>query len=835
MTFAEVAVNVPPVRGTFHYHLPPDLEGRLLPGHLVTAPFGHQRVQGVVLSLLTEAEVPETRPVEALVDSAPVLTAAQLALGRWLAAETRTPLIDCLTLMLPPGLSQQADSLYAVADPAAAGDDPSQGRLLHLLMQRGPLRGRQIQHALPRAAWRRAAEALVRRGALSRTPVLEAPRIQPRQVRTAALAGDPIAPLPDSSALGRPGSPAARRRSAVLTMLAREPGPVEVSWIYAETGAGLPDLRFLEARDRVVLGAQEVWRDPLADVDFVPADPPSLTRDQAAVWEAVQGALEQAADGADVPPHLLHGVTGSGKTEIYLRAVADCLAGGRQAIILVPEIALTPQTVRRFLARFPGQVGLLHSQLTPGQRYDTWRRARAGRLGVVVGPRSALFVPLPRIGLIVLDEAHDDSYKEQGQAPRYDARPAAAAYARILGALCLLGTATPDVVTAYQAAQGKVRRLVMPQRILGHRTRVAQQSARFGVASRYVPAGGEAEVIDLPPVRIIDLRQELRSGNASLFSRALQQALAETLAAKQQAILFLNRRGSATYVFCRDCGAALRCPRCETPLTFHGTQEELQCHHCGYRRKMPRTCPTCGSPRIKQFGAGTQRVEAEVQRLFPTARTLRWDWDATRAVGAHDVLLAHFANHRADVLVGTQMIAKGLDLPLVTLVGVVSADTGLNLPDFRAGERTFQVLTQVAGRAGRGLLGGRVILQTFQPDHYVLRAAAGHDYQAFYAAEIQYRRELGYPPFRRLARLVFRHPRREQAQHEAARLAGALRAQIARQEMRVDLIGPAPCFYARARGLYRWQIVIRAADPVALVPDSLPEGWSLDVDPVTLL
>jgi len=835
VTFAEIAVNVPPVRGTFHYHLPPDLEGRLLPGHLVTVPFGRQRVQGVVLRLLSLADVPETRPVEGLVDSAPVLTAAQLDLGRWLAAETHTPLIDCLTLMLPPGLSQQADSLYAITDPTAACDDPSQSRLLRLLTQRGPLHGRQIQHALPRAAWRRSAEALVRRGVLSRTPVLEAPSVQPRQVHTAALAGDPGAPRPPGGALGRPGSPTSPRRAAILAMLAREPGPVEVSWIYAETGAGLADLRFLEARGLVVLSAREVWRDPLADVDFVPAEAPTLTRDQAAVWEAVRQALEQAGAGAPPLPHLLHGVTGSGKTEIYLRAVAECLARDRQAIVLVPEIALTPQTVRRFLSRFPGQVGILHSQLTPGQRYDTWRRARAGRLGVIVGPRSALFAPLPHIGLIVLDEAHDDSYKEQGQAPRYDARTAAAVYAGLLGALCLSGTATPDVVTTYQATRGKVRRLALPQRILGHRTRVAQQAARLGIASRYAPAEAEAQAIELPPVQIIDLRQELRAGNASLFSRALQQALAETLAMNQQAILFLNRRGSATYVFCRDCGAALRCPRCETPLTFHGSNEQLQCHHCGYRRKMPRACPACGSVRIKQFGAGTQRVEAEVQRLFPAARTLRWDWDATRAAGAHDVLLAHFANHRADVLVGTQMIAKGLDLPLVTLVGVVSADTGLNLPDFRAAERTFQVLTQVAGRAGRGLLGGRVLLQTFQPDHYVIRAAAGHDYQAFYEAELQHRRELGYPPFRRLARLVLCHPHLEQAQREAGRLAGALRAQVARQAVRADLIGPAPCFYARVRGLYRWQIVIRAADPAALVPETLPEGWILDVDPVTLL
>lgn len=833
--FAEVAVNLPAVRSTFHYHLPTELEGRLRPGHLVTVPLGPRRVQGVVVRLLSAAEVPETRPIEALVDAEPVLSPEQLELARWLAEQTRAPLIECLTLMVPPGLSQQADSLYTLLQPDAEAHGPAEERVIRLLEQRGPLRGRQIAHALGRIDWRRAADALQRRGILERTHVLDAPRVRPRRVRTAHLAAPRDKVQRTVEALQQPSRPASLRRSKILEVLLAESGPVDLTWVYSESGGKLPDLRALEKQGLVVLGEQEVWRDPLADIDFVPSEAPTLTRDQSAVWAEIRASVRAAAASASVLPILLHGVTGSGKTEIYLRAVEETLAVGRSALVLVPEIALTPQTVRRFLARLPGKVGVLHSQLTPGQRYDTWRRCRAGLLQVVIGARSALFAPLPRVGLIVLDEVHDESYKEQSQPPRYDARSTAMAYARLLGAVCIMGSATPDITLTYQAERGHLVRLTLPQRILGHRTRLEGQATRLGVTPAYKSAEAEAATIDLPPVRVVDMRQELRAGNTSLFSRALQQALLETVQAGQQSIFYLNRRGTSTYVFCRDCGHVLHCPRCDTPLIYHGAQEQLLCHHCGYRRQLPSRCPGCGSTRIRQFGAGTQKVEAEVKRICPDARTLRWDWDVTRAAGAHDVILAHFAAHRADVLIGTQMIAKGLDLPLVTLVGVVSADTGLNLPDFRAAERTFQVLTQVSGRAGRGLLGGRVILQTYQPEHYAIRAAAGHDYQAFHREEIAQRRGLNYPPFRRLARLVYRHLRESRAQAEAERLATAIRKTIRDHEAQADLIGPAPCFFRRVRGEYRWHLVLRAVDPLPLIPDPLPEGWQLDVDPVSLL
>jgi primosomal protein N' (replication factor Y) len=378
--------------------------------------------------------------------------------------------------------------------------------------------------------------------------------------------------------------------------------------------------------------------------------------------------------------------------------------------------------------------------------------------------------------------------------------------------------------------------LHLPARILAHRQAVRAQVEKLRLASRFQPLEEEAEVIDLPPVEVVDMRQELKEGNRSIFSRALHQALGEVLERDLQAILFLNRRGTATYVFCRDCGHALRCPRCDLPLTFHSPQVALSCHHCGYQRKMPDTCPQCKSNRIRQFGTGTERVELQVQAAFPQARTLRWDYEVTRKKGAHDLILSHFSAHRADVLIGTQMLAKGLDLPLVTLVGVVLADVGLNLPDYTAAERTFQVLAQVAGRAGRSPLGGKVILQTFQPEHYIIRAAAGHSYKSFYQQELSYRRQLGYPPFARLVRLEYRNTDAYKAEQQAQKLATQVREWI-RQEQRsaTEIIGPAPCFFARLGGVYRWQVVIRGPDPVSLLRGRNLSEWRVEVDPPSLL
>jgi primosomal protein N' (replication factor Y) len=853
--FAEVVVNVPSLTSTYSYSIPDDLRGRLTAGHLVTVPFGGRRAQGLVVGLAEAAPVSEVKAIEGLVDLEPVLTRAQLDLAYWIAHTYLAPLIDCLTLMLPPGLSKRADTLYSLLDSESDGTTSSQQTLLRLLKSRGPLRGRQFDRALPRAHWRSAADALARQGVLARQSVLDPPSVHPKRVRTARLAATLAQVEAVKPRLSKSPTKAARL-AAVLDFLANEFDPVDVSWVYAETGANVQDLKDLAEMELIDLGEAEVWRDSLAAQEFVPIEPPTLTADQQKVWEAIRQRITrrqqienessvQSVSSVD-PPILLHGVTGSGKTEIYLRALSETLARRRRAIVLVPEIALTPQTVRRFASRFPGRVAVWHSQLGEGERYDTWRRARAGLVDVVIGPRSALFAPLPDLGLIVLDEEHDEAYKQDPpRAVPYHAREAAVEYARRAGAACLLGSATPDIVSYQRAKRGEYVLLELPQRIMGHVRRLHELADKYHVEPHYHPVAdgpSDAQTIDLPPVEVVDMRQELRMGNTSIFSRRLREALEHVLQRGEQAILFLNRRGTSTYVFCRDCGEALKCSRCEMPFTYHAPKggqpsaPTLVCHHCNNRRAQPEKCPHCGSARIRYFGAGTEKLEEAVRAEFPTARTLRWDHDVTRTKGAHELILTQFTNQIADVLIGTQMIAKGLDLPLVTLVGVIAADVGLGLPDFRAAERTFQVLTQVAGRAGRGLLGGRVVLQTYTPDHYAIQAAAKHDYADFFAREMRYRKDLGYPPFRRLMRMVYRHPDSERAEAEANVVARQLLARIKDEKVTAtDLAGPAPCFFGKIAGEYRWQIVVRGPDPAALARGKMFKGWYIDVDPMSTL
>jgi primosomal protein N' (replication factor Y) len=679
----------------------------------------------------------------------------------------------------------------------------------------------------------------------------------------------------------------ATKHAEALDLLTREEGRVWVGWVYAQTDANLDTLRSLSEAGLVALDEARRWRDPLADQSFVLEHPPQLTPDQDTVWRTIRKAMGESANQqrsgkqlhSDRPtyqpasppptsqtsPFLLHGVTGSGKTEIYLRAVAEALGRDKRALVLVPEIALAAQTVRRVVARFPGKVAVWHSDLSLGERFDTWQRVRDGELSVVVGARSALFAPMPNLGLIVVDEEHEPAYKSSS-SPRYHAREVAVELGRLTGATVILGSATPDVTTFRRAEGGAVTLLTLPKRVLAHRQHVALQSRASNIRISSLAArplddldripspthpptvqavlaeqgqaqGDDIRTLPLPQVEVVDLREELKAGNRTIFSRALQNAIHETLEADQQVILFLNRRGAATFVLCRDCGHVMRCLRCEMPLTFHAGDDALICHHCNRRHPNPDRCPVCESSRIRFFGVGTERVEATVRDMFSNARPLRWDLDTTRSRGSHTAFLQHFVDGRANVLVGTQMIAKGLDLPRVTLVGVISADTALYLPDFRAAERTFQLLTQVAGRAGRSPLGGRVILQTYNPDLPIIQAAAAHDYAAFYQGELAYRHESRYPPFKRLARLIFTGAGAERAQREAEHMAKGLRSYVARQGVpEVDIIGPAPCFYGRLRGQHRWHILVRSDEPEALLrPLTLPLGWRVDIDPIDLL
>ncbi len=649
--------------------------------------------------------------------------------------------------------------------------------------------------------------ALQRQGLLQEEP-------RPARVRLTVL---PQVAEEQAAALRR--TPADERLLHLLDLLEDSPDRARpLSELTRQVrGAGRQEFQELLTAGIARVEQRQVYRDPLAGQEVSPEPPPPLTGRQGKVWREVYEVFRQGGGQT----FLLHGVTGSGKTEIYLRALARALRDGRQAIVLVPEISLTPQTVRRFLARFPGRVAVLHSGLSVGERYDQWRRARNGEVDVVIGPRSALFAPLPHLGLIVVDEEQDDSYKQTDPPPRYHARETALFLAQISGSVVILGGATPAVVSYYRAAQGRFRLLELPDRIRVEET-----------------ADGRRRVLvdrSMPRAEIVDMRAELRAGNRSIFSRSLQQALREVLAAGEQAILFLNRRGMATFVLCRSCGHVLRCPRCEVAYVYHSDRARLLCHRCGRERAMPTTCPACGSRTIRYFGVGTERVEQEVRRLLPAARVLRWDRDAARAGRDDAAILDALLDGRVDFLVGTQVLAKGLDLPRVTLVGVVSADTALHLPDIRSAERTFQLLAQVIGRAGRRAERGRAIIQTYHPEHYAIRAAAAQDYRAFFRQEIAYRREHGYPPFLQLAGLTFQHRQEAACREEAGRVATALRRR-AQAVPGARVIGPAPAFVPRARGRYRWQVLLLAPRVQPLLKAlSLGRGWQVDVDPVSLL
>ncbi|MGC9359083.1 MAG: primosomal protein N' [Anaerolineae bacterium] len=815
----------------FHYRVPGELRDRVRLGQLIWVPFGSRDLQGVIVGWDRASPVEDTRPLDRIVDEDPLFDLAQLALARWISATYLAPLSRVIWSMLPPGLTRSVETIVERSTEANPEDaTEAQRAILALLAEKGPLMLRQIGRLTDQKGWRSTVDALVRKGWATKDVHVMPPSVSPKRVLAVRAA-------PDARPEAVPKR-AHRQRETLAFLCEHAQGD---NWLPAAAvterlGISYGVLTALREKGLVEACQRQVWRDPLEGISFVPDIPPRLTHAQAEVWDTIRRDMSEPSGH----PFLLQGVTGSGKTEIYLRATEEALTRGQGVIVLVPEIALTPQTIRRFGARFPSTLAVMHSKLSDGERYDQWRQIRQGDLRLVIGSRSALFAPVRNLGLVVVDEEHETSYK-QDRTPHYHAREAAVELARLAGATCILGSATPSLESTYLAEQGMYHRLVLPQRIMGHRRIVEEQSRATGrAASRYHATEIEAPDAvhaDLPPVNVVDMRSELKAGNTSIFSRALAQGLQRVLQDGEQAILFLNRRGTSTFVMCRDCGHVLSCPRCEVPYTYHGDRDRLVCHHCGRIARQPETCPVCGSRRIKHFGAGTQRVEQEVKARFPEARVVRWDTDATIAKGSHDRLLSRFVEGRADVLVGTQMIAKGLDLPLVTLVGVVAADTSLHLPDFRSAERTFQLLTQVAGRAGRSVLGGEVIIQTYTPDHYAIRAASRHDYDGFYRQEIRWRRERWYPPISRMARLLYESTSARAAQEQPRRLHALLTHRIRRLGLAdVDLIGPAPAFFARERGRWRRHLLIRARDPAELLAGiRLPLGWRLDVDPVSLL
>ena len=850
----EVLVDCPGIQGLFTYRLPPDLS--VQPGDILSVPFGAKLMGGIAIRLI-ESPPPDLDPnrirevEEAIASGFFPRYYWQLLLR--VAEYYSTDLITAIRVALPPGLlgrSQRRIRLKPEALPegAEAFCSFAAGQVLGLLKSQkaGDYSVQYLQRQVRGA--KGGVRELIKRGWVE--SYLEPPKTaRPKRQKTVTLVADTF-PLDLTE-----------RQREVLEVLRQRGGELwlnQLLQICHTSSSMVENLQrkgwvVIQQRERLRLGEQEQGtRDQAKELT------PSQTEAKRAI-----AALEGFAQV------LLHGVTGSGKTEVYLQAIAPLLEQGKSALVLVPEIGLTPQLTDRFRARFGNQVCVYHSALSQGERYDTWRQMLAGEPQVVIGTRSAVFAPLPKLGLIILDEEHDSSFKQNQPAPTYHARTVAKWRAELENCPLVLGSATPSLESWVEVRggdggtgrrgdkgdkgdegdrgdrgdkgdkgdkeQGKNKQQT---------TNNKQQTTNNKQQSHYLSLPERIESRPLPPVEIVDMRQELQRGNRSIFSRALQEALEGMHNQQQQGILFISRRGHSTFVSCRSCGYVIECPHCDVSLSYHytheGATELLRCHYCNYSRLQPRNCPECGSPYLKFFGSGTQRLTQELKRQFPQLRCIRFDSDTTRTKGAHRTLLTRFARGEADLLVGTQMLTKGLDIDQVTLVGVVAADGLLHRSDYRACERAFQTLTQVAGRAGRGDEPGRVIIQTYSPEHPVIQAVRHHDYHSFVEAELQQREGLSYPPYGRLILLRRSGMDGAEVQQTAEVLADACADAVGSE---CEILGPAPASIMRVARRYRWQILLKfGTDGEQVLPDFselralCPQSVSMtiDVDPLNM-
>ncbi len=815
----EVAVDAAGGGGarTYTYHLP-DRLADVEPGEAVLVEYGRRQALAVVLGQPSEPAAFATKPaLDRVRADGPLLPPLGLALARWISATYLAPPALVLRAMLPPGLLERLD-LVAELRPTLDGShngahpelhEPGPDGVLLDQLTGGPRAVRDFSTPEGRAALLRRLRGMAARGLITLEWTLTGATAGPRYERWLRLteAGQSAIDR-ESGEVGTqgPGGRLGPRQRSLLADLAAAP-------LEGASGAelagrhGTSAVASLNRRGLIAVEVRERQRRPLArrapgGRGARPAGA-ELTPAQAEAVNLVRRALTER----DSTPLLLEGVTGGGKTAIYVEAIAGCLDAGRPALVLVPEIPLAVPLVDRLRADLDAQVALLHSGLGAGERADEWRRIRGGGAEIVVGTRLAVLAPMADVGLVIVDEEHQAAYKSD-RTPRLQARDTAIELARLAGAALILGSATPAVESVGRARDGRYRRIVLPTR----------------------PSGA------LPAVEVVDLRAELAAGNRSLLSRRLAAAMASIRPeAGDRAILVMNRRGTASVVLCRDCGHVQACPECERPLVFHQAGVTLRCHHCGTATPLATRCPACRSARIRYLGAGTERVEREVRAEFPNLRVGRLDRDVVERKGAAERILDAFADGRLDVLVGTSLVAKGLDVPEVTLVGVVSADIALNLPDERAAERTFQLLSQAVGRTGRGDRPGLAIIQSYQPDHPAIQAVAHHDAAAFYDAELALRARFGSPPFGRLAKLTVGLPDRAGAERESNDMAERLRVRAAERGARVTIAGPAPAYIARRAGRWRWNLVLRGDDPIALLDGGLDAPWSVDVDPESLL
>ncbi|AIQ17833.1 primosomal protein DnaI [Paenibacillus sp. FSL H7-0357] len=843
MDIAKVIVDVP-VRSTdrpFDYLIPADLKLWIEVGSRVAVPFGHRTVQGFVVSLESgeTGSGPSLKPIQEVLDLLPPLSPELVELGDWMSQRYACRRISALQAMLPTALKGKAERLISLGEAAEEAGSPEdelfplfldtdqeEQQITDFVRRAGEVSMKQLTRTFPDAA--ETVKFMLRRGVLSESQSIK-DKMGKKKLKAVDLA---IGVAAARESLGSFPARSARQKEVLSFLVDMEPMlPMPMKDLLSVLQVTAGTVKSLEDKGFIEISEIEVYRDPYRGRDFKPSTPLPLTGEQESVYKRIVRTVDEQRHEV----FLLHGVTGSGKTEIYLQCIQRVVDQGRQAVVLVPEIALTPQMVERFKGRFGSGVAVMHSRLSVGERYDEWRKIREGKAAVAVGARSAVFAPFANLGLIIMDEEHEGSYKQE-ENPKYHARDVAVRRAEQGGAAVILGSATPSLESYHASrAQSDIHfspvLLEMPSRALGN---------------------------ELPKVHVVDMRDELKEGNRSMFSRRLHAALESRLERGEQTVLLLNRRGFSTFVMCRSCGYVAGCPECDISLTYHARSDNLRCHYCGHAEPSPKVCPECGSEHIRFFGTGTQRVEEELGKLFPGIRVIRMDVDTTTEKGSHEKLLNQFRDKKADVLLGTQMVAKGLDFPDVTLVGVITADSALNLPDFRAAEKTFQLLTQVAGRAGRHQLPGEVVVQSYTPEHYSIIHASGHDYSSFVREELKHRKELHYPPYCRLILVTLSHEQLplllRLAENYALNLQGKARQlrwygsldKLSTDAL--DLLGPVASPLPRLKGRYRFQCIIKwrgAIDAIGLakqvaeeLEDSVRDTGlqvSIDVDPQMLM
>ncbi len=803
MIYCDVSLPVP-LDQSFTYELPETLQHRVQPGCRVLVPFGVRKLTGVVVELHDRAPEGPVKEALRLIDEEPVLDATLLALGRWIAQYYCAPLGEVLRSMTPLSGEVRKTRLYSLTDAGrdaarqfvmGASEEDSAVQVLQLLDTR-PLSASYLQKKMPNAT--RVIRSLEKKGLVA-IEDLEAER-DPLRASSARLRASWLGPNPDGQKL-------TKRERELHAFLELHPGTHNLGELEASVTGASQAARSLARRKLIAL-------EPEAPTGVFASEGPPHTLNPHQL-EAYQ-QIEEALRSGKFHTFLVQGVTGSGKTEVYLKGIDACIALGRSALLLVPEIALTPAVAGQFFHRFGDRVAILHSAFHDAERAEQWRRIRDGLATVVVGTRSGVFAPVQNLGLVVIDEEHDQSYKQQ-ETPRYNGRDVAIVRAQAAGAVVVLGSATPSLESRYNAERGKYTRIQLPERI---------------------------ERRPMPDVEVIDMRQEfLETRKLATFSHRLVESITERLEKGEQTMLLLNRRGFSSFVACRACGERLECIDCAVTLTYHRRDRRMLCHYCNYAQKVPTVCPKCGSEYLHFVGTGSEKVEEELHRDFPTARIARMDRDTVSGKRHFESILHGFREGDYDILVGTQMIAKGHDIPNVTLVGIVSADVGLGLPDFRAAERTFQLLTQAAGRAGRGDLPGIVLIQTINPEHYAVRYASEQNYDGFYEKEIQFRKLMRYPPFSALANVLVR----SQKQEEALALSTELGEMLDPAPEGLKILGPAEAPVPKLKSEFRYQLLIKAASRKRL-NETLRElrefarerKWNptalvIDVDPLTLM